>query len=107
MKSIHEFLAESGYTDFRTVSGKLCGLQKFMFTTGLVVGLDAAGYEYRYCFENHDQALAALEAWDGIGHPQGPWIKCKGRINGKFVDMRNPALGAISDARAALKGGKA
>jgi hypothetical protein len=81
-----------GYTDLKTIRGKTCGLHRFLFTTGLMVGLDATGYERRYCFERHEDALAALSEWDGTGHPSGPWIKMKGMLDGKGVDLLNPGF---------------
>ena len=88
-RDVNACLEGLGYTDLRLISGKMCGLYRFMFTTGLMVGLDAAGYERRYCFESREDALAALEAWDGEGHPSGPWIKLKGMLNGEPVDLSN------------------
>lgn len=93
MQNLREFLESSGYTNLRVVRGKVCGLQGFTFTTGLIVGLDLVGYERRYCFENAPDALAALEAWDGNDHPPGPWIKLKGAYNGCMVDIVNPRFG--------------
>ena len=49
--------------------------------------LDMA-YQYRYCYENYADCLRDFEEWDGIGHPNGDWIKQKG-ING---DISNPKL---------------
>lgn len=85
-------LQQLGYTDLRPIAGNMCGLFRFMFTTGLMVGLDAAGYERRYCYERHEDALAALISWDGKGHPSGPWIKLKGVLGGERVDIINPEL---------------
>lgn len=99
--NLRTFLENLGYTDMRIVAGKVCGLYQFMFTTGIVVGLDAAGYERRYCFENRHDALAALKSWDGIGHPPGPWIKLKGAMNGCMVDLVNPAFGQPTFGRVA------
>jgi hypothetical protein len=48
-----------------------------MFTTGIFVGIDEWGWQRRYCYENFDDAVAALAAWDGSGDPPGPWIKEK------------------------------
>lgn len=81
-----------GYTDLRQIDGKQCGLLGFMFTTGLMVGLDSEGYERRYCYEHQEDALAALAVWDGTGHPSGPWIKLKGMLGGERVDLLNPEL---------------
>ncbi|MBX3653218.1 MAG: hypothetical protein KF686_03475 [Ramlibacter sp.] len=79
-----------GYTDLREIAGKVCGLHTFIFTTGLVVGLDDTGYEVRYCYEHHADAAQALAAWDGAGYPPGPWIKAKG----PGIELLNPELTA-------------
>ena len=76
-----------GYTDLCEREGVVCGLQMFMYTAGLMVGIDSFGYERRYCYERAADARRALAAWDGRGHPGGPWIKCKGL----GVDLLNPA----------------
>ncbi len=79
---------EPSYSAFRRIDGVLCALNRFNFTTGLVVGLHADHYERRYCYEHQHDAHEALQAWDGRGHPGGPWIKCKGA----GIDLLNPAL---------------
>lgn len=79
---------EPSYTDLRRIRGVLCGLNMLNFTTGLVVGLHTDHYERRYCYEHQQDARQALQAWDGRGHPGGPWIKCKGA----GIDLLNPAL---------------
>lgn len=83
-----EFLEENGYTNIRVIAGKYCGLCRFIYTTGLVVGLNAAGYERRYCYENFADAASALAEWTGVNHPSGPWIKRKGEGG----DLLNPNL---------------
>ncbi|MBB3180956.1 hypothetical protein FHW64_005395 [Variovorax sp. Sphag1AA] len=70
------------------MAGEVCAIKKFNFTTAVVVGLHAQGYERRYCYEHAADARAALAAWDGRGHPGGPWIKCKGA----GIDLLNPAF---------------
>lgn len=67
-----------GYTNIKQINGKTCGIYRFIFTAGLVVGIDHAGYEYRFCYKNHNEAVKALEVWDGTGDPPGNWIKQKG-----------------------------
>lgn len=79
-------LAREGYSNLARRNGTLHGLQSFVFTTGLVVGLDATGYERRYCYERAEDTAQALSEWDGHGHPGGPWIKCKGT----GIDLLNP-----------------
>jgi hypothetical protein len=66
--------------------GRICGLLKMMFTTGLCVDLDEDAYAYRYCYATTREASVALAAWDGTGDPPGPWIKRKG-LGG---DVRGP-----------------
>ena len=85
---LREFKSE-GYSDFKLVNGKLCGLLPFVFTTGLIVGLEPMGYDHRYCFEHEHDARNALMAWTGDGHPSGPWIKLKGI----GIDLLNPEFG--------------
>lgn len=73
---------------------KICALARMYATWGLVVGLDQVGYERRYCYESHHEALAALRDWNGAegSHPGGNWIKLKGMFLGRPVDMLNPNL---------------
>jgi hypothetical protein len=72
-------LQAEGYQNVRSVPGRgVCGLYRFAFTTGLVIGIDDIGYYGRYCYSNRQDALEALEKWDGQGDPEGPWIKYKG-----------------------------
>ena len=59
----------------------LCGVQRFIFTTGLLTHLrfDAFTYDYaaRYCYPIAADALRDLRTWDGTGDPPGEWIKEK------------------------------
>ena len=87
---LHEYLNENGYYALTNINGKLCGLHRFAFTTGLVVGLDRNGYERRYCFDKQNDALESLLTWDGIDHPSGNWIKCKGTYKDFTGDIPNP-----------------
>jgi len=77
---VQEALSIEGYTHMRKLpSGEWAGLFKFLFTIGLVVGIDMTGYRIRYCFADEKSALQSLENYDGYGDPTGPWIKAKGR----------------------------
>lgn len=85
---IRLLLADQGYQHIKSSNGKICALRRFAFTTALLVGLDDVGYELRYCYEHACDAATALSAWDGHGHPPGPWIKCKGA----GIELLNPDL---------------
>lgn len=89
-QALESFLLEQGYRELRVIGDVLCGLRRYNFTTGLAVGLTYECYERRYCYEHSEEALRALLDWDGLGHPAGPWIKCKGA----GIDLLNPALTA-------------
>jgi hypothetical protein len=80
------------YFSPRVIDGKVCALSNFLFTIGLMVDIKNDLYERRYCFENYADAKAALNDWDGTGHPDGPWIKCKGVYEGVGIDLTNPKL---------------
>jgi hypothetical protein len=85
-----QYLKTEGYYALTTIDGKLCGLHRFAFTVGLVVGLERTGYERRYCYEAESDALESLLTWDGKDHPSGNWIKCKGTYKGVVGDIPNP-----------------
>ena len=85
---IEEELEAMGYSHLRNIRGQLCGLYKFAFTAGLIVGLDDCDYARRYCYEHNSDAIKALADWDGLDHPGGPWIKVKGH----GIDQVNPKL---------------
>ena len=65
MEALIAYLKKEDYTDFKGINGPLCALRRSMFTTGLVVGLDRVGYDGRYCYESHSDAVSALKDWDG------------------------------------------
>lgn len=77
-------LEQEGYSHITFIRGKgLCGLRRFMFTTGLVIGLTKDSYGGRYCYTNHADALEALKKWEGAGEANSDpkdshWIKYKG-----------------------------
>ena len=85
-EEFQRFLRSQGYVSLVKLNGKLCGLQSFIYTTGLIVGIDGITYERRYCYERLSEAAKALASWNGLNHPSGPWIKCKG----VGIDLLNP-----------------
>ena len=71
-------LNEEGYRHvLKMPDGSLCGVMPMLYTAGLFCGLDAYGWQRRYCYEHQQAAIDALLAWDGRGDPPGPWIKEK------------------------------
>lgn len=70
------------WLDFRGIR-VLCGLYRFAFTTGLVIGIDMYGYFGRWCFTNTQEArnviLSLDKIPDDLSQLPGEWIKYKGR----------------------------
>ena len=89
-----ELLAEldaEGYKNLKLIDGKIVGTLDYITTRGLVVGLDSCGYEYRYCYQDRNEATEALSEYVDLSeHPTGNWIKLKGRRNNMSVDELNP-----------------
>lgn len=74
-----DYLKSEGYYEIKEIESRgICGLMDFMFTTGLVIGMNEIGYFGRYCYKTRQEALDALNSWDGLGDPPGNWIKYKG-----------------------------
>jgi hypothetical protein len=71
-------LNSEGYTRCIVLpTGELAGIHEMLFTWGIFVGLDDIGWRSRFCYEHKQDAIAALDKWDGKGDPPGPWIKEK------------------------------
>jgi hypothetical protein len=76
---LSKILKSEGYYEIREIEGVgICGLYKYIFTTGLTIGLNEIGYYGRYCYSTEREALEALNSWDGKGDPEGLWLKYKG-----------------------------
>jgi len=82
---LKSFLEKEGYTNLKEMNGKVYGLERMIFTTGLFKGLTKHFREGRWCYHTYREAKLALEEWDGKGDPPGNWIKYKGR-----TEYRNP-----------------
>jgi hypothetical protein len=82
MSEITEQAAKQlGYFPSRLLpTGEVAGIRSFIFTWGLVVGLDLSGYRTRFCYGSFYEAVSALMFWDGTGDPPGNWIKEKGAV---------------------------
>lgn len=88
-------LREIGFIAARELpDGTWIAVGRLLFTWALYVRVDMIGYDHRYCFETEADALVALATWDGVEHPNGPWIKRKG--NGDILNpkwMKKVAVG--------------
>jgi hypothetical protein len=74
-------MAEEGYLGTRKLpTGEWAAIRRFIYTTGLCVGLNEFSFRTRFCYETPFEALEALQEWDGNGDPPGPWIKEKGEV---------------------------
>lgn len=78
---------EEGYENVKLVKIKgvptICGLFRFAFTTGLVIGIDSYGYFGRYCFNTRAEASNVLKHLESVPEDMmipGNWIKFKGEI---------------------------
>ena len=68
-----------GYSHPRQLpDGKWIAVMDLLFTTGLFYNLDRVGYECRWCYEKRQDAIDALNEWNGEGEPSGDWIVRKG-----------------------------
>lgn len=74
-----DFFEEMGYSHCCKINGKVVGLYPFIFTTGIVVGMDETGYEYRFCYGTPREAQTGLLMWvaNGGDEPEN-YIKRKG-----------------------------
>lgn len=90
MFDLIKHLTQEGYEHFKHIEGRgLCGIRRFIFTTGVCYGLDMDTYEGRYCFQSYADAVSELDKWDGKEDIGGDWIKHKGRIeycNPKLIE---------------------
>ncbi len=68
-----EWFEEQGYACVCKMHGDIVGLYKFLFTTGIVVGMDETGYKYRYCYHTDSEAFTGLLEWilEGSEEPAG------------------------------------
>lgn len=80
-------LKGENYIDPRPIgNGRWAALFEFMFTWAIIVGRigDGDGYDDRWCYHSKAAVIAAFEAWDGQGEPEG-WHRhpLSGRRRGK------------------------
>jgi len=97
----HDEVLALGFIAAKQINGAWCGVQKYMFTYSLTVGIVETAYFCRYCYESRGEALSALISWDGRGDPPGNWIKKKGHGEYQNPNYRAHAQSA-SPTRAPL-----
>jgi hypothetical protein len=88
-QKLYEFLkGEVLYLYLREIPGRgYCAIHRYLFTTGILYGLDFLGLQGRFCYETTLEAYLALELWTGEGDPPGNWIVNKDNRTG---DRYNP-----------------
>lgn len=76
-----------GYDSPKEINGVWCGIARFAYMTGLVVGINRLSYQYRYCYHKYIEACSSLNHYEDTNeHPIGNWIKRKGLES----DLSNP-----------------
>ncbi|HDZ51431.1 hypothetical protein LCGC14_0113010 [marine sediment metagenome] len=71
---LHWLENDANYTNVRALNKThYAAIMPLMFTHAIITGRigNKAMYEDRWCYAGYDKAVAALEAWDGIGEPEG------------------------------------
>ncbi len=56
---------DMGYGMPIRLDGELVALGPFLFTVGIIVGMDESGYKHRFCYHNENEAMIAFLAWIG------------------------------------------
>ena len=93
-QQLKDFLTKEGYFNLVEIPGRgICGLYRFVFTVGLVIGINEDGYKGRFCYPHLADAMTDINTWDGINDPSGDWLKYKGEdneySNQKLKDEKN------------------
>lgn len=81
--------------------GSVAGLQRLMYTTSLVLGVDEFSWRYRFCYRDPLGALADFVAIQGERDvPDGPWVACRPEV--RLEGGRYPTPAELRDLRARL-----
>ena len=61
------------YKDVNIIGDKFICIYPLMYTHAIITGRtgDRYGYENRWCYHTYAAAKKALDAWSGIGEPEG------------------------------------
>jgi hypothetical protein len=107
-KKLRDARAE-GWLNPVFVGEVICCVQPMAYTWGLIVGIDpydmGNAYVRRYCYEQREDAVAALNDFrDPLHrHAPGPWVKCKGMWGDEYVDLLNPELFTLDSSTGLMK----
>jgi len=68
-----KFYEDMGYMGPIKLNGEIVVINRFLFTFGIVCGLDETGYSHRFCYETSLEAHEALIKWvlSGDSEPSG------------------------------------
>jgi hypothetical protein len=70
-----EFLIQEGYRDIRFINDgrEWLAINPYIFTHAIIKGTTGHinTFDDRWCYDNYEAAKRALDAWDGIGEPNG------------------------------------
>lgn len=67
-----KFYTDMGYGMPVKLDGELVALGPFLFTVGIIVGMDECGYKHRFCYHTQDEAMVGLLAWIGSDDEEPP-----------------------------------
>ncbi len=73
-----KFYTDMGYGMPIRLDGELVALGPFLYTVGIIVGMDETGYKHRFCYASENEAMIGLLAWIGNDDEEPPgYIKKK------------------------------
>ena len=64
------FYEEMGYVSPIKINGDIVAIGAFLYTTGIICGLDETGYKHRFCYHSPLDAHEALISWIMSGEPE-------------------------------------
>lgn len=71
LELLREMADQYGYSHLRIVGDDVQCISQFLYTSGILCRVTLQGYGPRYCYHSMTDAVAAFEAWDGVGEPEG------------------------------------
>ena len=91
------FLKRQGIVHIKVVDDIPIGVNRFMYTYGLISGYEATVYgkpsHHRFCYPNDMYDLADMfniaKDWDGKSLPPDGWVKYKGDLGEFTPNERN------------------